>query len=84
MSLTVVAERSCIMALKLNTPTPLFDNTEKKIEGWKVHIEMWKEVTELSKDKIAIQLAILLQKKLFNSNKATRAGSCNNGRSKER
>lgn len=31
-SLTVVDERSCIVALKLNTPTEHFDNTEEKFE----------------------------------------------------
>ena len=46
------------MALKLNPPT--FNNKEKTFECWKTEIEMWSEVTELTKSKMGIAVALSL------------------------
>ena len=46
------------MALKLNPPA--FNSKEKTLERWKTQIEMWSEVTELTKSKMGIAVALSL------------------------
>ena len=46
------------MALKLNPPA--FNSKEKTFERWKTEIEMWSEVTELTKSKMGIAVALSL------------------------
>ena len=46
------------MALKLNTPA--FNSKEKTFERWKTETEMWSEVTELTKSKMGIAVALSL------------------------
>ena len=51
------------MALKLNPPPPPplgFNSKDKTFEHWKTEIEMWSEVTELTKSKMDSAVALSL------------------------
>ena len=46
------------MALKPNPPA--FNSKEKAFERWKTEIEMWSEVTKLTKSKMGIAVALYM------------------------